>query len=486
MRFIKAVTVTIVILAVFSCKQNSNNSKFIATSSLGNVTFSDFETQMLENKFDGLIEKANASKIEQRVGFINSMLMNKIIKDQAKVNKLDTTEVVKTAFHNKLYYDAIVNHLIVDSVQSKVFAESDVRSTYEKKKIKYFPKHILIAIDKKRNDKQAKSEIDSVYNELMAGADFSELAKKYSSDVKTGVNGGELGWLYSYDLLEEFENVMIKMKKDEISKPFKTKYGYHLAFLADKTKNKDLKTFDEEKNIIEKELTKKFGKEYSVESQKFLDKLLPRMNVKIDTLNIKTLVKQYRNNEKEFKGTDHDPTSKFSITDRKKVLASFNDVVLDIDTLMTMLGTVQMKKRPPLKNLNNVISILKNILKINLLEGYADQLGYTKRQNLIDKAKETLIPVYKRALIEKLIKAKIEVSDQELEKFYKDNREKYKTPEGYDPLEKVKISIINSIKARKLNKGVKKWEEELFNNYKVKINMVLVEESFYYVSDNKK
>ena len=223
MRFYRAVVTIVTIMILIACKQNANNTEVLASSSVGNVIFSDFEDQMLKNEFQDDKMKASNSKIEQRVRFLNSMLMNNIIKDLALKNKLDTTEVIKSAFHGKLYYDAIVNHLIVDSVQNKVFNDTDIKATYEKKKINYFLKHILIAADSKRNLTQAKLKIDSVYNELESGADFSELAKKYSDDVKTGKEGGDLGWLHSYDLLEEFENVMIKLKKGEISKPFKTK-----------------------------------------------------------------------------------------------------------------------------------------------------------------------------------------------------------------------------------------------------------------------
>ena len=247
MRFFKAVIITMLILILIACKQNSNNSKVIATSSVGNVMFSDFEDLMLIREFNGDKLKAANSKIEQRVRFLNSMLMNDIINDQAMVNRLDTVEAVKLEFRNKLYYDAIVNHLIVDSVQSKIFNESDIKATYEKKKTNYQPKHILIATTNKRNLKQAKIKIDSIYNELVLGSDFSESAKKYSDDKKTGVNGGDLGWIHSYNLLEEFENEMMKLKKGEISKPFKTKYGYHVVLLFDKTENEDLKPFEEER-----------------------------------------------------------------------------------------------------------------------------------------------------------------------------------------------------------------------------------------------
>ena len=456
----------------------------IATSTVGNVLFSDFEDLMLVREFNGDKLKAANSKMEQRVKFLNLMLMDSIIKDQAVVNKLDNIKSVKIAYHNRLYYDAIVNHLIVDSIQSKIFDNNEIKVTYEKKKINYFPKHILIATSKKRNLKQAKIKIDSVCKELVAGGDFSKLAIKYSDDTKTGKNGGDLGWLHSYDLLVEFENKMVKLEKGEMSEPFKTKYGYHIVLLSDKVKNKDLKSFEEEKSVIAQELTKKYGKEYSKESRIFIDKLMPRLNVKIDTLSIKAFVKQHRKNEKEFKGTNKDPISKFSTIDRKRVLASFESVSFSIDTLITMLATVEEEKRPPLKSLNNVISVLKNILKIEMLQKYADQLGYTKRPELIIKAKTALIPIYRETLVN-MIKSKIKVTESEIKIFYKNNKEKYKNPEGYDVLDKVKKGIENAIKARKMSKDVKKWEEELYKKYKVNIKKVLLEESFYYITDDK-
>ena len=215
MRFFKAIITIAIILTLIACKHSANNSKMIATSSVRNITFSEFQDQMLIREFQGDKLKASLSKLEQRARFLNSMLMNDIINDFALKNKLDTTEVVRSSYQGRLYYDAIVNHLIVDSVQSKVFDEKDMKVVYEKKKISYFPKHILIAVDSKRNLKKAKLKIDSVYNEIKAGGEFSELARKYSDDLKTGKNGGELGWLHSYDLLEEFENELLKMQIGE-------------------------------------------------------------------------------------------------------------------------------------------------------------------------------------------------------------------------------------------------------------------------------
>ncbi len=76
---------------------------------------------------------------------------------------------------------------------------------------------------------RAKNLADSVYKALESGADFSDMAKKYSDDKMTYMNGGlmpEFG-VAKYD--GGFEKVAFSLKKDEdVSEPFQTEYGYHI------------------------------------------------------------------------------------------------------------------------------------------------------------------------------------------------------------------------------------------------------------------
>ena len=76
---------------------------------------------------------------------------------------------------------------------------------------------------------RAKQLADSVYESLKAGANFAELAKRYSNDRMTYMNGGllpEFG-VAKYD--GTFENEAFSLKKDgDISEPFQTEFGYHI------------------------------------------------------------------------------------------------------------------------------------------------------------------------------------------------------------------------------------------------------------------
>ncbi len=115
--------------------------------------------------------------------------------------------------------------------------------------------HILIKVDKNKTDAQAKKEIEKIAKEVK-NADFSELAKKYSEGpAKT--TGGKLGYFTKNKMVKEFSDVAFKLKLNEVSKPVKTKFGYHLIKVtgikeANSDKYEDVKLSIAKKLIKEK------------------------------------------------------------------------------------------------------------------------------------------------------------------------------------------------------------------------------------------
>ncbi|MFN8254789.1 MAG: peptidylprolyl isomerase [Bacteroidales bacterium] len=91
--------------------------------------------------------------------------------------------------------------------------------------------HILIAFSGNKADSaQIKFKIDSIYNLLLSGQDFSALANRYSDDKGSGANGGELPWVVTGMLPHEFEMAAFSLTKDgEFSKPFLSRFGWHIV-----------------------------------------------------------------------------------------------------------------------------------------------------------------------------------------------------------------------------------------------------------------
>ncbi len=74
----------------------------------------------------------------------------------------------------------------------------------------------------------ALARANSVLAQIKAGANFAELAKKYSSDAGSAKNGGELGWIQRGQTVKAFEDAAFSMKPGQISDLIKTQYGYHI------------------------------------------------------------------------------------------------------------------------------------------------------------------------------------------------------------------------------------------------------------------
>ncbi len=77
-----------------------------------------------------------------------------------------------------------------------------------------------------------KVRMDSVYKKLQMGENFEALAKQYSSDKGSAVNGGKLPKFGTGKMVDGFENIVHSLQKiGDYSKPFKTKFGWHIVKL---------------------------------------------------------------------------------------------------------------------------------------------------------------------------------------------------------------------------------------------------------------
>lgn len=91
--------------------------------------------------------------------------------------------------------------------------------------------HILVSIGESATGEEidtAAAEADDVYRQLLLGADFSEMAIRYS-DSQTSLEGGQLGWLKGDQLPTMFYNVVGDLKPGEVSEPVRTVSGFHIV-----------------------------------------------------------------------------------------------------------------------------------------------------------------------------------------------------------------------------------------------------------------
>jgi len=97
-------------------------------------------------------------------------------------------------------------------------------------------RHILIKVDGSdpKADAAAKEKAQGILDQLHHGANFADLAKKYSDDPGSKEQGGELGFLKHGTTVPEFDQAAFSLQPGQTSGLVRSKYGYHIIQVEEK------------------------------------------------------------------------------------------------------------------------------------------------------------------------------------------------------------------------------------------------------------
>ena len=182
---------------------------------------------------------------------------------QAKITLDDAA--IKAGFEkNKASYQVpekrVVRYAIVDvnQIRQNIHISDDQLLAQYKKNIQDYQvpdrahvEHILLMTVGKTDAEieEIQKKAQDILNQARKGANFEDLAKKYSEDPGTKDKGGDLGWIVKGQTVAEFEKTAFSLPKGSISDLVKTQYGFHIIKIIDK-ETAHTKTFDEVKDSI--------------------------------------------------------------------------------------------------------------------------------------------------------------------------------------------------------------------------------------------
>jgi peptidyl-prolyl cis-trans isomerase SurA len=90
-------------------------------------------------------------------------------------------------------------------------------------------RHILIKTNELDDDETVRQKLTKLRDRINKGEDFAGIASTTSEDPGSAPDGGDLGWTGPGTFVPEFSKAIADLKENEISEPFKTRYGWHIA-----------------------------------------------------------------------------------------------------------------------------------------------------------------------------------------------------------------------------------------------------------------
>ena len=154
-----------------------------------------------------------------------------------KANKLGLQNGSNYQAELKSYRNQLSKNYLNDS---KVTNEL-VHEAYDRMQQEVRASHILILLDEgalPQDTLKAYNKVLDIKKRLDAGEDFVTVAKQTSEDPSVRENNGDLGYFSAFRMVYPFENAVYKTKVGQVSKPFRTRFGYHIVKVTDKRVNR--------------------------------------------------------------------------------------------------------------------------------------------------------------------------------------------------------------------------------------------------------
>lgn len=225
-------------LIALACAFAHGDDPVVMTIAGKNVTRSEFEYNFNKNNSDNVIDRKNIEEYAE-------LFIAYRLKVQAALDaRMDTAKAFRKEFRQ--YRDQQIRPMLIPETKIELECESYydnmLKSLGGKDLIR--PAHIFLHVPQQSDaatQQKARDRADSIYNALLQGADFAELAKICSDDHQTASRGGLFPWIGPGSTIQEFEDVAYSLSVGETSKPFLSTVGYHIIRMVER---KSLEPFD--------------------------------------------------------------------------------------------------------------------------------------------------------------------------------------------------------------------------------------------------
>jgi len=234
--FVAATAIAALIYVISNYFVSHANESLVAKVNGHKIFKSEIEKK-LRSVFDGQNQEVKIPEVDNLPKEVIEILAKEIYLDkeltkEAKKSKVTQTREIKdqiTDAQDKILRQTYINSLIKTEVTDQKINDKYIELSNDLAgKKEYLISHIVT---------KTKEEAEKILKELnsrkSSSSKFAELAKKDSIDQESSANGGDLGYILEDNIIKEISDAVTTLKKDEISNPIQTKFGWHLVKVSD-------------------------------------------------------------------------------------------------------------------------------------------------------------------------------------------------------------------------------------------------------------
>lgn len=247
-------------------------------------------------------EQGEKAKKEFTQNILDNLILQKLMLQQAKAQNIKVSdkelkaqkdqvkatyggdagykeELKKQGLSDKEVEDNLKSQLLIQKIAQEVtkdikVTDAQIKAQYEANKAQYQDPEMVKASQILVDSEETAKKIIEEYKD---GANFADLAKKYSKDEGSKDKGGEVGEFKRGQMVKEFEDAAFSMKVGEVSDPIKSQFGYHIINVTGKTPERQ-KTLEEVKKEISDQVQKTMA---SDRFKKYSDALKAKADIRI-------------------------------------------------------------------------------------------------------------------------------------------------------------------------------------------------------------
>ncbi len=214
---------------------------------------------LLENALAATGAKADEKTVTERLDYYRKNFVSDEAYNADLVKKDMTAEDFRREIEvgimaEELFNKRTANIPAVSDKEARTFYDANKERFVQGERVK--ASHILLTVDKAASDSlraAKKAEAQRILGEIKKGADFADMARKYS-DCPSKQQGGDLGFFQRGQMVPEFENAAFALKAGQMSGVVETPFGYHIIKMVERSSESTV-PFDQAKENIVQYLT---------------------------------------------------------------------------------------------------------------------------------------------------------------------------------------------------------------------------------------